>query len=343
LRYTLSFLFALCISAAVAAENADSLFFISPQSATGYSGISVSKLGDNLPAWIPPTTAGQAKAAANAAEKSSSMISIGESNLGVNVTFSGYPDKIITSATTIGFFKETPSSSLSLLNAVSDSFPQGDSILQANGAPSSVNEATSLTHIRVGTGLRFNTYPIMKQYDFLPFPINPFVGANIMIDASFGTTKINPGDSIILPDSGLGIFDSTYHRFFLDAGFAFPVGIEFFPLKKTDIPVLKDMGVSFIYTFYALYRTIAFPGLTVNPYSDYLNNQSNNNNNSNNSSNNNSGNNNSGNNVSDSTSNNSGNNSSGSNGKSNNNIPLWTGWQKISSKSEFRVSLEFMF
>ncbi len=340
MRYTLSFLFALWISGTAAAEKADSLFFISPQSATGYSGISTSKLGDDLPPWTPPAAAGQAKAAANAAEKSGSMISIGESNLGVSVTFSGYPDKIITFATSFGFFKETPRSSLSLLNAVSDSFPGGVDTLQAHGAPASVTEVTSLSHIRTGAGLRFNTYPIMKPYDFLPFPINPFVGASVMFDASFGSTKINPSDSLNLSTDTtvLSAFDTTYHRFFLDAGLAFPIGIEFFPLKKTDIPVLKDMGVSFIYTFYALYRVMAYPGLTVNPYSDYLNNHnsgSNSSSNSNTSSNNSSSSNSSGNNGSDSTSSSSGNNNS--------NFPLWTGWKKISSKSEFQISLEFMF
>jgi uncharacterized membrane protein YgcG len=328
-RNALSLLCALCLSGTAVAGNADSLFFLSPQSAAGYSGIGLSKVGEDLPAWVPPvTTASQAKSAANAATKSGSMIAIGESNVGVSVTFSQYPDKILTSATTFSFFKESPTSSLSLADAVDDSGSAIDT-LNSHGAPSSVTEATSLNHIRAGTGLRFNIFPILKQYDFLPFPINPFIGADIMLDVSFGSTRIKP-DSAFTPDSGMGAFDSTYHQVFLDAGFAVPMGIELFPLKKTDIPVLKDMGISFVYTIYTLYRTVAFPGLTANPYTDYLNNI-NSGNNSNSSSDNNQGNN----------SGSSGSSGGGGNNKSNN-IPIWTGWSRVSEKGEYRVSLEFM-
>jgi hypothetical protein len=331
MKTILSIVIALCAACSVLAGNADSLFFIAPRSATGYSGLSISKPGENLPAWTSPTQADKAKSAA-AATGSGSLIAIGESNQGVSITFLPYPDKIITMATTFAFFKTSPTSTLTPATAALDSFPGADSILNANKAPSSVNEAGSLSHFRASTGLRFNTWPIMKPYDFLPFPVNPFIGAGVTLDASFGSTKIKPADTIPPSDTGLGAFDSTYHQFFLDAGFSIPMGIEIFPLKKTDIPILKDMGISFVYTIYSLFRTVAVPGLTANPYKDYLNNLSNNssNNNNNNSSN-------------TSTSSPSDSSSGGSGGGKNNGNPFWTGWSKVTTKSEYRISLEFMF
>jgi hypothetical protein len=297
-------------------------------------------MGEKLPLWIPPNQNDQSKAAADAAEKSSTMVSIGMSNLGYGITFSPFPEKVITTATGFSYFHENSTSSLSMKNAVAgDSLSLIDSI--TGRAPFAVTEKNSLDHIRAGWGLRFNTWPVLKTLDFLPFPVNPFVGAGALLDVSFGTTAVRPVDSLGFADtrfdSSYAGFDSTYNRFFLDVGLAFPIGVEIFPFKKTDVPFIKDMGISFVYTIYALYRTVALPAKDLNPYNDFINNNSNNSNN--NSNNNNSGNNNSNNNNSDSTSSN----NSGSNGNKNNNLPLWTGWARISSTSEYRVSLEFMF
>jgi hypothetical protein len=42
-------------------------------------------------------------------------------------------------------------------------------------------------------------------------------------------------------------------------GFEIPVGIELFPLKKTNIPVLNSIGFTFTYSFMSGYRVFAYP------------------------------------------------------------------------------------
>jgi hypothetical protein len=175
--------------------------------------------------------------------------------------------------------------------------------------------------------LRLNVLPMLGSSDFLPCPINVYAGAGAFTDLSFGVTNLKIADSTFKPDTSSNGFDSTDQRFIVDAGLAFPIGLEVYPFKNTNIPVLKNMGLSISYTIYQTFRTFAMPYKDINPYRKYVE-------------------------KSDSSSNTSVNgigngngNGSGSSSNNNNGVSdyLWYGWARISAKNELRVSLEMCF
>jgi hypothetical protein len=328
-------LLGLYLCGAARANDADSLFFLAPQSATGYSGTGVRKTGEQLPSWIPPEKNGPAKASAeksSAAEKSSTMVSIGYSNLGWSLTLSSYPDKMITFATSFAYFDESISGRLLLKDAVADSLRDSMAVHSVK-APFSVTQETSLYHVRSGYGIRFNFLPLLKSSSSLPFPINPYIGVGAMVDVSSGSTVLRPVDSLGRPsksfDTSFGGFDTTVSRINADMAFAFPIGLEIFPFKKTTVPIIKNLGISFAYIIYATYRMFAMPGKDLNPYNDYIDHLKN--------------------------GNNAGNPTlpvgtpggtspaDSSSSKDKGGPAVWFGWSPVSSKNEFRVSLEITF
>jgi hypothetical protein len=333
-------LLGLCLCGAARANDADSLFFLAPRSATGYSGTGVRKMGEQLPPWIPSEKIGPAKASAekpSAAEKSSTMVSIGYSNLGWSLTLTSYPDKIITFATSFAYFHESTNGKLLLKNAVADSLRDSMAVHSVQ-APFSVTQETSLYHVRLGYGIRFNFLPFLKSSSSLPFPINPYIGVGAVVDVSSGSTVLRPVDSLGRAsssfDTSFGGFDTTVSRINADIAFAFPIGLEIFPFKNSTIPIIKNLGVSFVYTIYATYRVFAMPSKDLNPYQDYID-QLSGSNNTNNSP------------LPSGPQNgypSADSSSSGGNGSGGNGFRLpWFGWSPVSSKNEFRVSLDLMF
>jgi hypothetical protein len=325
---TITAIVGVCFCGATLAKDADSLFFLAPQSATGYGGTDVRKMGEQLPSWIPPEKRSQSTASP---EKSSTMLSIGYSNLGWNLTLSSYPNKMITFATSFSFFHENTDGRLLLKDALADSL-RDSMVVHSVKAPFAVTQKTSLDHIRSGYGIQLNFLPILQSFDFLPFPVNPYIGAQAMVDMSSGSTTQRPFDSLGRAsrsfDTTFGEFDTTINRINTDIAFAFPIGLDIFPFRKTTIPIVKNLGISFAYIIYATHRIFAMPDKNVNPYKDYIDNLKNGN-----------------------TTGNalipagtpSGTSPADSSGGSNKGPSVWFGWSPVSSTNEFRVSLELTF
>jgi hypothetical protein len=344
MKYGITALLGLCLCGATRAGDADSLFFLTPRSATGYSGTGVRKTGEELPLWIPPQRNAQSKAPAeksSTAEKPLTIFSVGYSNLGWSLSFSRYPEKMVTFVTEFAYLHESTNAKLFLKDAVADSLLDSMAAHSVQ-APFAVTQETPLDHIRAGFGLRLNFLPILKSFDFLPFPINPYIGAGAFLDVSFGSTKLRPVDSLGSAsssfDPSFGGFDTTIGRLNTDIGFAFPIGLEVFPLKNINIPVIKNIGVSFVYVLNVTNRVFAMPARDLDPYKDYIDQMSGSNNASNPSGSNNTSNPT----ISEGPPNEySSGNPSGGGGKSG--PPIWFGWSPLGSKNEFRGCLEILF
>lgn len=314
---------AVFISLPIFAGEADTLIFTTPLSGSGYSGNGVRKTGEKLPVWLPPSDKAGKAGRQDDKQKPQSIIAAGRSNLGWSVTFAKYPQNVLSSAQTYSFYSENSSGRIYAKTALSDSI---FNLLSMN-LPSAIDQKTSLSHTRMLYELRFNVLPMLSEFDFLPCPINVYAGAGTFTDLSFGITNLKIADSTFKPDTSSNGFDSTNQRFIVDVGLAFPIGLEVFPFKNTNLPVLKNVGISISYTIYQTFRTFAMPYKDINPYKKYVDN-------------------------SDSSSNTGVNGISNGNGNSSENTSdnkngvsdyLWFGWARISAKNELRVSLEILF
>jgi hypothetical protein len=323
LRYIQTAVLAVLISLPVLAGEADTLIFTTPLSGSGYSGTGVRKTGENLPVWKPPSDKAGKAATQDDKQKPQSVIAVGRSNLGWSVTFAKYPQNVISGAQTYSFYHDNSRGRVYAKTALGDSIFN----LLSNDLPRAIDQKTSMSHTRMLYELRLNVLPMLGPSDFLPFPINVYAGAGAFTDISFGVTNLKIADSTFRPDTSSGGFDSTNQRFIIDAGLAFPLGLEVFPFKNSDIPVLKNLGISVTYTIYQTFRTFAMPDKDINPYKKYVE-------------------------KSDSSStagvNGYGNGNGTGSGSTSDNTKgvsdyLWYGWARISAKNELRVSLELCF
>jgi hypothetical protein len=324
LQYIRIAVLAVFISLPIFAGEADTLLFTTPLSASGYSGTGVRKTGGKLPLWLPPSDKTVRR---NDEKKVQSVIAAGRSNLGWSVTFAKYPQNILSSAQTFSFYHENSSGRIFAQAALGDSLFNVLSKDTTNHLPIAIDQKTSLDHIRMLYDLRLNVLPMLSSFDFLPFPINVYAGAGVFTDFSFGVTNLKIADSTFRADSSSEGFDSTNKRFIVDVGLAFPIGLEVFPFKNRDIPVLKNLGISVSYTIYQTFRAFAMPDKDVNPYKKYVDKSDTSsiagiNGNSN------------GDGI-----------SSGGNSDKNKGVSdyLWYGWARISAKNELRVCLVLLF
>jgi hypothetical protein len=258
----------LCVVISVpASETFDTLIYTTPLSAYGYGGAGVRKTGKTLSDFTPAT---EKKGVSE--HTSHNSITAGFSGGHFDFIFSSYPSTSFSKAVTLSFWNDKNIVLQSRNGALSDSVVN----LLGDTLPQSVLQLTTLNHIRVMNEFRVNGLQLLKDLWEVPFTINPYIGAGTFMSFSFGNTKQSANGAASSPalDSIYKLYDSTYTRFNADVGFAFPAGIEIFPLKNTDIPILNSMGITFTYTFITDYRVFAYPDISINSYKNRYNDNS---------------------------------------------------------------------
>ena len=242
-------LFILCFTAA--GNNNDTLLYSLPLSSSGYSGVHLKKTGECLP--DPPVD----KKDKGAGSASISSLSVGFSGSHIDFVYSAYPSSSFSSAMILSFWNDKTKNVQYAKNEVPDSIMNmlGDTL------PSAVSQTASLNHIRTISEIRLNTIKLLPYFGNVPFTFNPYIGIGIFSDFSFGNFSQHAVDSIPAgyPDSVYSGYDTSISRYNVDVGFEIPVGIELFPLKKTNIPVLNSIGFTFTYSFMSGYRVFAYP------------------------------------------------------------------------------------
>jgi hypothetical protein len=263
LRIMSFIIFAACC--ATAGYSIDTLLYSLPLSASGYSGLHVERTGKSFPDLTMKSKI------QNSESESLRSLTAGFSGSHIDFIYSGYPSNSFSSVFILSFWHDKTVKVQYAVNEVSDSVID----LLGDTLPSAVSQSTSLNHIRLISEIRLNTISLLPDLGNVTFTLNPYIGIGLFGDFSFGSTSVQAVDSAeAYLDTLYSSYDTSISRFNVDVGFEIPVGIELFPLKKTSIPVLNSMGLTFTYSFMSGFRIVAHPdtNYSVNAYDKNVNN-----------------------------------------------------------------------